>query len=196
MSLYSPTLQRFISEDPIEFAGGDVNLYAYVGNNPIIYIDPSGFSKVVKVVKLVESGLKKLRTVTIKQAQNIRRNGGNILAPDQKTARQIEAGAFKRDRDAGDMLHHEPHPNPETGSTKGRYPHYQHDNVQGHTFYGTGKYAIATFLAPKSMELSGRKDTTNMQMVSAGLWDIADTIDPIGLTDAIDGYFGLSGEED
>jgi RHS repeat-associated protein len=27
---YHPTLQRFISEDPIEFAGGDVSLYGYV----------------------------------------------------------------------------------------------------------------------------------------------------------------------
>jgi hypothetical protein len=27
-------LQRFISEDPIEFNGSDVNLYAYVGNSP------------------------------------------------------------------------------------------------------------------------------------------------------------------
>jgi RHS repeat-associated protein len=36
---YSPRLQRFISEDPIEFAGGDVNLYAYVYNNPVRYVD-------------------------------------------------------------------------------------------------------------------------------------------------------------
>lgn len=39
---YSPTLQRFISEDPIGFAGGDPNLYAYVGNSPTIYVDPTG----------------------------------------------------------------------------------------------------------------------------------------------------------
>ncbi|HZE69209.1 MAG TPA: RHS repeat-associated core domain-containing protein [Pyrinomonadaceae bacterium] len=39
---YSPTLQRFISEDPIGFAGGDVNLYAYVGNNPTSFSDPLG----------------------------------------------------------------------------------------------------------------------------------------------------------
>jgi RHS repeat-associated protein len=39
---YHPALQRFISEDPIEFAGGDVNFYAYVGGNPINYGDPTG----------------------------------------------------------------------------------------------------------------------------------------------------------
>ena len=39
---YHPGLQRFISEDPIGFAGGDPNLYAYVGNNPLSFRDPLG----------------------------------------------------------------------------------------------------------------------------------------------------------
>jgi len=39
---YHPVLQRFISEDPIEFAGGDVNLYAYTFNSPTNFTDPSG----------------------------------------------------------------------------------------------------------------------------------------------------------
>ncbi|MDD5452109.1 MAG: RHS repeat-associated core domain-containing protein [Desulfovibrionales bacterium] len=39
---YDPNVGRFISEDPIGFEGGDVNLYAYVGNNPIMLIDPLG----------------------------------------------------------------------------------------------------------------------------------------------------------
>lgn len=38
---YDPALARFISEDPIGLAGG-VNLYAYVGNDPVNYTDPSG----------------------------------------------------------------------------------------------------------------------------------------------------------
>jgi type VI secretion system secreted protein VgrG len=42
---YHPTLQRFLSEDPIGFAGGDVNLYAYVGNDPFNYRDPLGLDK-------------------------------------------------------------------------------------------------------------------------------------------------------
>ena len=39
---YSPELARFVSEDPLEFAGGDVNLYAYVGNRPTGSTDPLG----------------------------------------------------------------------------------------------------------------------------------------------------------
>jgi RHS repeat-associated protein len=39
---YDTEVGRFISEDPIGFDGGDVNLYAYVGNNPIVFIDPFG----------------------------------------------------------------------------------------------------------------------------------------------------------
>lgn len=39
---YSPGLQRFISEDPSEFAGGDTNLYVYGFNNPLLFTDPSG----------------------------------------------------------------------------------------------------------------------------------------------------------
>ncbi|MBK9948949.1 MAG: RHS repeat-associated core domain-containing protein [Nitrospira sp.] len=39
---YHPRLQRFISEDPIGFNGGDANLYGYVSNNSITNIDPSG----------------------------------------------------------------------------------------------------------------------------------------------------------
>jgi len=31
-----------MSEDPLGFNGGDLNLYAYVGNNPIMGVDPLG----------------------------------------------------------------------------------------------------------------------------------------------------------
>ena len=42
---YHPSLQRFISEDPLGILGGDVNLYAYVGNNPLNWTDPWGLSR-------------------------------------------------------------------------------------------------------------------------------------------------------
>jgi RHS repeat-associated protein len=39
---YSPGLQRFLAEDPLEFGGGDVNLSAYVQNDPVSKSDPFG----------------------------------------------------------------------------------------------------------------------------------------------------------
>ncbi|MBK7708721.1 MAG: RHS domain-containing protein [Acidobacteria bacterium] len=39
---YDAKLGRFISEDPIGFAGGDVNLYAYVKNQALSLRDPTG----------------------------------------------------------------------------------------------------------------------------------------------------------
>lgn len=47
---YHPSLQRFISEDPIEFAAGDPNLFAYAYNNPTNFRDPSGELVPVAVV--------------------------------------------------------------------------------------------------------------------------------------------------
>jgi RHS repeat-associated protein len=44
---YNPTIGRFISEDPIGFAGG-INLYGYTGNDPIDYFDPLGFDQAKK----------------------------------------------------------------------------------------------------------------------------------------------------
>jgi RHS repeat-associated protein len=41
---YDPTLGRFISEDPIGFGGGDVNLYGYAWDNPVGVTDPMGLS--------------------------------------------------------------------------------------------------------------------------------------------------------
>jgi RHS repeat-associated protein len=43
---YNPGLGRFLSEDPIGFAGGDTNLFAYAGNDPLNSTDPSGLQAV------------------------------------------------------------------------------------------------------------------------------------------------------
>ncbi|MFM0079923.1 RHS repeat-associated core domain-containing protein [Paraburkholderia sediminicola] len=39
--MYSPALGRFLQTDPVGTAD-DLNLYAYVGNNPVNYTDPTG----------------------------------------------------------------------------------------------------------------------------------------------------------
>jgi len=44
---YDPQLGRFITQDPIYWAGG-INLYSYVGNNPINFVDPIGLALTCK----------------------------------------------------------------------------------------------------------------------------------------------------
>lgn len=52
---YDPEAGRFLSEDPIGFEGNDVNLYRYVLNNPIVFIDPDGekFRKFFQIMCLI-----------------------------------------------------------------------------------------------------------------------------------------------
>jgi RHS repeat-associated protein len=42
---YSPTLHRFLTEDPIGPWGGDTNLYAYVTDSPLVMTDPLGLQR-------------------------------------------------------------------------------------------------------------------------------------------------------
>jgi RHS repeat-associated protein len=43
---YDPSIGRWLNKDPIRFDGG-WNFYAYVGNDPLNFIDPSGLSRIV-----------------------------------------------------------------------------------------------------------------------------------------------------
>src|SRR5207248_6178303 len=53
---YHPDLQRFISEDPLEFAAGDTNLYVYVDNSPTDFVDPSGLYAIVDDILFTAGG--------------------------------------------------------------------------------------------------------------------------------------------
>ena len=55
---YHPILQRFISEDPVTFAGGDVNFYQYVLANPVNFVDPNGLE--VQVCRRNKRGSKSI----------------------------------------------------------------------------------------------------------------------------------------
>jgi RHS repeat-associated protein len=46
--VYSPDFGRFLQPDPLQFSGGDENLYRYVKNSPINFSDPLGLYAIVR----------------------------------------------------------------------------------------------------------------------------------------------------
>jgi RHS repeat-associated protein len=46
--VYSPDLGRFLQPDPLQFSGGDENLYRYVRNSPVNFTDPLGLYAIVR----------------------------------------------------------------------------------------------------------------------------------------------------
>lgn len=76
-SHYNPGTGRFLSEDPIGFESGDLNLYRYVGNMPLIATDPTGlvafctrtaFPDVITCFKRLSSGERRFVTFSYPQA--------------------------------------------------------------------------------------------------------------------------------
>ncbi|MDD4591751.1 MAG: DUF6531 domain-containing protein [Parabacteroides sp.] len=53
---YDSKVGRFVTKDPISFAGGEVNLYGYVENNPVNYADPWGLAKLNLFNKVTDYG--------------------------------------------------------------------------------------------------------------------------------------------
>ena len=70
---YNPGTGRFISEDPIGFSGNDLNLYRYVGNNPINYTDPSGRITIGQILAAV-GVLSAVQTTRILRVGRLHRN--------------------------------------------------------------------------------------------------------------------------
>ncbi len=77
---YDPNSGRFLQEDPIGFSAGDLNVYRYVGNNPLNYTDPSGLCAVDTVIDGYWIGYDIWRLINDNYLRNCDNLGENILA--------------------------------------------------------------------------------------------------------------------
>jgi len=53
---YDASTGRWLTKDPILFNGGDTNLYSYVSNDPINFIDPSGQFAILPALGIIAAG--------------------------------------------------------------------------------------------------------------------------------------------
>jgi RHS repeat-associated protein len=77
---YSPGLQRFVSEDPVDFVGGDANLYGYALSSPTNLVDPNG-----NCPWCVALGIGALEGGGIDLGIQLLQNGRNIHCVDWKS---------------------------------------------------------------------------------------------------------------
>jgi RHS repeat-associated protein len=119
---YHPSLGRFISEDPIEYDGGDINLYAYTSGDPVNFVDPAGLTFIGRIiVKGLSYGKKTLSNrMTREELIDAAKAGEDIKAKNFKSAKDIAEGASAKGKrptvetDAATGKRHM-HPNPRTG---------------------------------------------------------------------------------
>jgi RHS repeat-associated protein len=91
---YDPTLERFLSEDPIGLAGG-INPYRFVGNSPANFRDPSGLDHCVTLMGAAGYGAN-----NVDAASDSHGCGGAISVPGVSTGNS-SAWSFSTPRSSG-----------------------------------------------------------------------------------------------
>jgi RHS repeat-associated protein len=132
---YDAFAGRWTARDPILFDAGQANLYAYVGHDPVNFIDPAGLAKLrtaqaffARVVRLTDKGMKIVGDwLDWDDAVKAAKDGEDLLLRSRTAAKDLaeECGG-------GGATHHAAHV--KTAGPKAR-PHYHPDGMDNHFFY-------------------------------------------------------------
>jgi len=76
---YNPSLMQWMSPDPIGYDGGDVNLYRFVGNDPVNRVDPMGLASFKYSLGTLDVNYTEWNTITEQDAVYVK-EGPTILA--------------------------------------------------------------------------------------------------------------------
>ncbi len=207
---YDADTGRWISRDPIEEEGG-INLYGYVGNDPINNFDPFGESiyttvgKVIRVftqakgaekvivkeivhenTKTTITALKKTLPDLLKKAEQ----GGSRVGIEAGGTTKSAEGIAKKLSPTGEFEKWS-HPRGGYGS---------HTHPEGGGFRNTHiekglAGAIALALIPQASRASTDPCSSGWDVGVAGAWDTVKAIDPIFLTDALEWLFKVRPED-
>ena len=95
---YDPSIGRFLSPDPAGFVDG-TNLYAYVANNPVNFIDPFGLSKansrIRDVLSVVQRGLAGALSVLGRPVELLRTDVFTFYDANRGVFIQLERHAYE-----------------------------------------------------------------------------------------------------
>ncbi|MFH1653534.1 MAG: RHS repeat-associated core domain-containing protein, partial [Pseudomonadota bacterium] len=150
---YDPSIGRFISEDPINLAGG-INLYNYVGGNPVNRVDPWGL--ILWYADTASETVMKPHIQQIMRTPTGRRLL-NQLHSDPQTY-LIHSGFDAQGRTNGQLGNHV-------------YVNPNSTNIQMHTDCGTKTASTTRILAHELGHLTGTADDGPNRINNVNTWE-------------------------
>jgi RHS repeat-associated protein len=181
---YDPGLGRFLQTDPAGFED-DLNLYAYVGNDPLNNLDFSGKGKIKIFLAALEKigdklNLSKVKQITEKEAVKVReglsnadgtvkKKPGNVIVEgdhSSKVGQRIEEKAAGRGNESK-VERHDKH-------EEGGLDHYQTKGKDGHTFTSSVGLLTATAYLGEDSKVAAAVDLVNPASDVADLVELFD----------------------